>query len=78
MSLNGSVKQSSSTSQLIFSVPEIVSYISKAMTLEPGDVILTGTPSGIGPMSEGDIVEIEIENIGVLKNSVKLKISEKN
>ena len=70
--LNGEVKQNSSTKNLIFSVPELVSFISKVMTLLPGDVIATGTPSGISPMSPGDVVEVEIEGIGRLVNRVSL------
>lgn len=66
--LNGAVKQASNTSNLIFSVPELVEYLSAVMTLEPGDLILTGTPSGIGPMAPGDRIEIEIEGIGTLSN----------
>lgn len=69
---NGVLKQSATTSQLLFSVPEIVSFLSSVMTLEPGDVILTGTPQGVGPLSEGDQIEIEIEGIGRLSNQVKL------
>ena len=69
--LNGEVKQDSRTSGLIFSVPELVAFISGIMTLFPGDVIATGTPSGIGPMSPGDTVVIEIEGIGRLSNRVK-------
>ncbi len=68
--LNGEVKQNSSTKNLIFSVPELVSFISKVMTLLPGDIIATGTPSGISPMSPGDIVEVEIEGVGRLVNRV--------
>lgn len=68
--LNGEVKQNSSTKNLIFSVSELVSFISKVMTLLPGDIIATGTPSGISPMSPGDIVEVEIEGIGRLVNRV--------
>lgn len=68
--LNGEVKQNSSTKNLIFSVPELVSFISKVMTLLPGDIIATGTPSGISPMSLGDVVEVEIEGIGKLVNRV--------
>lgn len=74
--LNGEIKQASNTGQLIFGVAEIVSFVSSIMTLLPGDVILTGTPSGIGPMSNGDIVEVEIEGIGILRNTVTLRISE--
>jgi 2-keto-4-pentenoate hydratase/2-oxohepta-3-ene-1,7-dioic acid hydratase in catechol pathway len=68
--LNGELKQQQNTSDLIFSVPEMISFISGVMTLLPGDVIATGTPSGIGPMKPGDAVEIKIEPIGVLKNYV--------
>jgi 2-keto-4-pentenoate hydratase/2-oxohepta-3-ene-1,7-dioic acid hydratase in catechol pathway len=68
--LNGKIKQDSSTRDFIFSVDEIVSFISRVMTLLPGDVISTGTASGIGPMKKNDIIEIEIENIGRLKNKV--------
>jgi 2-keto-4-pentenoate hydratase/2-oxohepta-3-ene-1,7-dioic acid hydratase in catechol pathway len=68
--LNGEVKQKSRTSQLIFNIPTLISDISQFVTLEPGDVILTGTTSGVGPMKPGDIVEVEVEGIGVLRNSV--------
>lgn len=68
--LNGVVKQNSNTADLIFDVAKLVSYMSEAVTLLPGDVIITGTPSGIGPMNPGDTVEIEIEKIGVLRNPV--------
>jgi 2-keto-4-pentenoate hydratase/2-oxohepta-3-ene-1,7-dioic acid hydratase in catechol pathway len=69
--LNGKLKQSSSTANLIFSVPYLISFISKVMKLFPGDIISTGTPYGVGPMHRGDIVEVEIENIGRLKNYIK-------
>jgi 2-keto-4-pentenoate hydratase/2-oxohepta-3-ene-1,7-dioic acid hydratase in catechol pathway len=68
--LNGEVKQNGSTSDLLFSVPKLVSYMSSFMTLEPGDIIMSGTPSGIGPIKPGDRFEVEIEGIGVLSNSV--------
>jgi 2-keto-4-pentenoate hydratase/2-oxohepta-3-ene-1,7-dioic acid hydratase in catechol pathway len=68
--LNGEQKQSASTDLFIFKVDELVSFISEVMTLLPGDVIATGTPSGIGPMNPGDTVEIRIEKIGSLINSV--------
>ncbi|NQT72271.1 MAG: fumarylacetoacetate hydrolase family protein [Chloroflexi bacterium] len=68
--LNGELRQSARTSDLIFAVPKLVSFISGVMTLLPGDVVATGTPSGIGRMSAGDTVEITIENIGILRNSV--------
>jgi len=68
--VNGSVKQSSRTSEMVFSPAFLVAYVSRMMTLLPGDLILTGTPAGIGPLSTGDIVEVEIEKIGILKNRV--------
>ena len=68
--LNGELKQRGTTSDLIFPTPELVSFISHIMTLLPGDVIATGTPSGIGPMYPGDTVEIKIEGIGTLRNYV--------
>jgi 2-keto-4-pentenoate hydratase/2-oxohepta-3-ene-1,7-dioic acid hydratase in catechol pathway len=69
-SLNGEVRQSARTSDLIFGVAELVAYISSVMTLLPGDIISTGTPSGIGRMSPGDVVEVTIERIGTLRNPV--------
>jgi 2-keto-4-pentenoate hydratase/2-oxohepta-3-ene-1,7-dioic acid hydratase in catechol pathway len=68
--LNGEIKQRTNTSDLIFSVPELVSFISRVMTLLPGDIIATGTTSGIGPMQPGDTVEVKIEHIGTLRNYV--------
>jgi 2-keto-4-pentenoate hydratase/2-oxohepta-3-ene-1,7-dioic acid hydratase in catechol pathway len=68
--VNGSVRQKSNTDNMIFDVYELVSYISRIMTLLPGDVIITGTPPGVGSMNIGDIVEVEIEGIGILKNKV--------
>jgi 2-keto-4-pentenoate hydratase/2-oxohepta-3-ene-1,7-dioic acid hydratase in catechol pathway len=68
--LNGEVKQDTDTSHLIFPVDALVSFISEVMTLLPGDVIATGTTAGIGPMQAGDIVEVEIEGIGILRNPV--------
>jgi len=68
--LNGERRQSSRTSQLIFNVHELVSFISGIMTLEPGDLIITGTPAGIGPMKPGDEIEVRIEGLGSLKNPV--------
>ncbi len=68
--LNGELRQSTRTSDLIFDVPKLVSFISEAMTLLPGDVIATGTTSGIGRMQPGDVVEIRIEKIGTLRNRV--------
>ena len=68
--LNGELKQRGSTSDLIYPVPELVSFISHIMTLLPGDIIATGTPIGIGPMKPGDTVEVKIELIGTLRNYV--------
>jgi 2-keto-4-pentenoate hydratase/2-oxohepta-3-ene-1,7-dioic acid hydratase in catechol pathway len=69
--VNGVVKQDSNTSNMIFDVFELVSFISEIMTLLPGDVIITGTPPGVGPLEAGDVVEVEIEGIGILKNTVQ-------
>ncbi len=63
-------RQKGNTNDLIFPVKEIISFISRVMTLLPGDVIATGTPGGIGPMKPGDTIEIKIAPIGVLKNYV--------
>ncbi len=69
--VNGEIRQKSSTQELVFSVPEIISFVSQIMTLLPGDVIATGTPPGVGPLAPGDVVEIEVEGIGVLRNRVR-------
>ena len=71
--VNGKTKQKSRTSDLIFGINELVSFISHVMTLRPGDVIATGTPSGVGPLADGDTVAIEIQGIGVLSNPVVAK-----
>jgi len=68
--LNGVVKQKSRTSQLIFGIPELIEDISGFITLEPGDVIMTGTTGGVGPVKPGDVVEVEVEGIGTLRNPV--------
>ena len=68
--VNGETKQDSNTSDLLFSVAYLVSYISRSTTLLPGDVILTGTPGGVGPIAAGDTVEIELSGVGVLSNPV--------
>ncbi|HQJ15951.1 MAG TPA: fumarylacetoacetate hydrolase family protein [Candidatus Omnitrophota bacterium] len=68
--LNGAVRQRSQTTNLIFSVPYLVSFVSRVMRLFPGDIISTGTPPGVGAMKPGDHVEVEVCGIGVLKNSV--------
>jgi 2-keto-4-pentenoate hydratase/2-oxohepta-3-ene-1,7-dioic acid hydratase in catechol pathway len=68
--VNGELKQDGTVSDVVFGVPEIVAFVSSVMTLLPGDVILTGTPAGVGPIEDGDRVEVEIEGIGVLMNPV--------
>jgi 2-keto-4-pentenoate hydratase/2-oxohepta-3-ene-1,7-dioic acid hydratase in catechol pathway len=68
--LNGERRQHSSTSNMVFGVRHLISFISQVMTLLPGDVIATGTPSGIGPMRPGDVVEVKVERIGTLHNRV--------
>jgi 2-keto-4-pentenoate hydratase/2-oxohepta-3-ene-1,7-dioic acid hydratase in catechol pathway len=68
--VNGEVRQHGHVRDLIFSIPALVEFISGVMTLEPGDVILTGTPEGVGPLAPGDVVEVEIPGVGVLSNPV--------
>jgi 2-keto-4-pentenoate hydratase/2-oxohepta-3-ene-1,7-dioic acid hydratase in catechol pathway len=68
--VNGEVRQQSRTAQLIFNCDYLVSFISQVMTLLPGDVISTGTPAGVSPMKVGDVVEVEIERIGCLRNTI--------
>lgn len=68
--LNGEIKQNSSTSNFIFEIPYLIEFISNIMTLESGDIIATGTPPGIGPLQRGDVVEVEIEKVGTLRNEV--------
>jgi 2-keto-4-pentenoate hydratase/2-oxohepta-3-ene-1,7-dioic acid hydratase in catechol pathway len=64
------VRQSVRTSDLLFSVAQLIAYLSHAITLLPGDVILTGTPSGVGPIVIGDLVEVTVEGVGALRNRV--------
>jgi 2-keto-4-pentenoate hydratase/2-oxohepta-3-ene-1,7-dioic acid hydratase in catechol pathway len=68
--VNGQMRQSSTTADLIFDVPALIAFVSGVMTLEEGDLISTGTPSGVGNLEPGDVVAIEIEGIGVLENPV--------
>ncbi len=68
--LNGKLVQDGNTADMIFGIPEIVSFISYNLTLEPGDLVLTGTPAGVGPVAHGDTIEVEIEGIGTLRNRV--------
>jgi 2-keto-4-pentenoate hydratase/2-oxohepta-3-ene-1,7-dioic acid hydratase in catechol pathway len=68
--VNGNVQQDGRTSDLIFKIPRLIAHISAVMTLQRGDVILTGSPAGVGPIVPGDVVEVEIEGIGTLRNPV--------
>jgi 2-keto-4-pentenoate hydratase/2-oxohepta-3-ene-1,7-dioic acid hydratase in catechol pathway len=68
--LNGAVKQDSPVTDLIFPLDVIVAFVTQCMTLEPGDLIATGTPPGVGPMSPGDTIEVEVTGIGVLRNVI--------
>lgn len=68
--VNGTLKQRGHTGDMAFSVPFLIRYIANIMTLYPGDLIATGTPAGVSPMKDGDVVEVEIEGIGVLRNAV--------
>jgi 2-keto-4-pentenoate hydratase/2-oxohepta-3-ene-1,7-dioic acid hydratase in catechol pathway len=68
--VNGETRQAARTSQMAFGVNELVEFVSGVMTLLPGDVILTGTPSGIAPIQPGDVVEVDVEGVGVLRNAV--------
>ena len=69
--VNSEIRQMSSTREMVFNIPQLIVYISSIMTLLPGDVILTGTPAGVGKLEEGDVIEIEIEGIGKLRNIVE-------
>ena len=68
--VNGEPRQEGRSGEMTFSIPFLLSWISHVMTLEPGDLILTGTPHGVGPLAAGDVVEVEIEGLGVLRNPV--------
>jgi len=69
--LNGEIRQAAQTSDMVFGVAELIEYITEFMTLLPGDVLLTGTPEGVGRLSDGDVVEVEVEGVGVLRNEVR-------
>ena len=69
--VNGEERQRGRAADMHFPIPVLVSFISEAMTLEPGDLILTGTPAGVGPLRPGDVVEVEIPGVGVLRNPVR-------
>jgi 2-keto-4-pentenoate hydratase/2-oxohepta-3-ene-1,7-dioic acid hydratase in catechol pathway len=71
VTVNGARRQHGHLRDMVFSIDALVAYISDVMTLEPGDVILTGTPEGVGPLVDGDVVEVAIDGLGVLRNSVR-------
>lgn len=73
--VNGEVRQNGNSADLLFSVPYLIAYLSRYLTLLPGDVIMTGTPAGVGPIHVGDTIEIEIASIGVLRNGVVAEAS---
>jgi 2-keto-4-pentenoate hydratase/2-oxohepta-3-ene-1,7-dioic acid hydratase in catechol pathway len=68
--VNGVARQSGAAREMAFDIPALLSYISGVMTLEPGDLVATGTPAGVGPLQAGDVVEVEIPGVGVLRNPV--------
>ena len=68
--VNGAVRQHGRARDMVFAIPALVAYISQVMTLEPGDLVATGTPAGVGPLKPGDVVEVEIAEVGVLRNPV--------
>jgi 2-keto-4-pentenoate hydratase/2-oxohepta-3-ene-1,7-dioic acid hydratase in catechol pathway len=68
--VNGAVRQQGNTRDFIFTLDEMIRYIAQAMTLFPGDLISTGTPEGVGPLVAGDVVEVSVEGVGTLRNSV--------
>jgi 2-keto-4-pentenoate hydratase/2-oxohepta-3-ene-1,7-dioic acid hydratase in catechol pathway len=70
-SVNGQMRQMASTRDMVFPVNQIVAFVSSVMTLKPGDLLLSGTPAGVGPLADGDLVTVEIEHIGTLSNPVK-------
>lgn len=69
--VNGEVRQSGRTNAMAFPVPFLLRYVSQVLTLEPGDLIATGTPAGVGPLRPGDVVEVEVEGVGTLRNRVR-------
>jgi 2-keto-4-pentenoate hydratase/2-oxohepta-3-ene-1,7-dioic acid hydratase in catechol pathway len=68
--VNGDVRQQSPADDMVFDIPALIAHISGVMTLEPGDLIATGTPSGVGPLAAGDVVEVEIGGVGAVSNTV--------
>ena len=72
--VNGEERQRATASEMVFSIPMLLSYVSHVMTLEPGDIVATGTPAGVGPIKEGDTVEIEIEGLSKVSNPVRIAV----
>jgi 2-keto-4-pentenoate hydratase/2-oxohepta-3-ene-1,7-dioic acid hydratase in catechol pathway len=68
--IGGKIVQDGSTSDMVFGVPEVLAFVTRWITLHPGDVLLTGSPAGVGPMTPGDVVEVEISGVGTLRNTV--------
>ena len=69
--LNGTVKQQGAASEMAYNIPVILAFISSVMTLEPGDLIATGTPAGVGRLTSGDMIEVEVPGVGILRNTVR-------
>jgi 2-keto-4-pentenoate hydratase/2-oxohepta-3-ene-1,7-dioic acid hydratase in catechol pathway len=69
--VNGAERQRAPASEMVFSIPFLLSYVSHVMTLEAGDIVATGTPAGVGPLAEGDVVEVEIEGVSKVSNPVR-------
>lgn len=69
--VNGEEKQRATAAEMVFSIPMLLSYVSHVMTLEPGDIVATGTPAGVAPLEDGDVVEIEIEGVSKVSNPVR-------
>ena len=69
--VNGQERQRGKASEMVFPIPELVAFISRVMTLFPGDLVATGTPGGVGPLSAGDLVEVEVSGVGILRNPVR-------
>lgn len=69
--VNGQERQRGNARQMVFAIPQLIAYISRVMTLEPGDLIATGTPEGVGPLRAGDVVEVELEGVSMVVNPVR-------
>jgi 2-keto-4-pentenoate hydratase/2-oxohepta-3-ene-1,7-dioic acid hydratase in catechol pathway len=69
--VNGDIRQQGSTAEMVFGVATLLEYVTTFMTLLPGDALLTGTPEGVGPLADGDVVEVEVEGVGVLRNEAR-------